>query len=373
MWLSAGSARADVSWDGTYVHEQRGGNELCPYNSPPVVVKNGKFSITWNLRTGDDRAYHVGVIEGTVRDSGMAIITAKVLDPMPAETLAVLKRMDDTVAMLHELADKMVVRFHARSERTIEINSGICSGRWNGGAAPVAAKGAAPGAKPADPTRVKPAPPLAAGASAWDASYDHTSHYANDWRCPKGTDKLIVKQGRFSIPWTVSAVSGRGQSFGDMTIGSLDGSIAASGKVKLRSAFSYSELPPEIADGRKPELATFDYVRALPPTMTFSKDGAARFAKLTFGKDCEYAFETTATFAKKRGRTTSSPSKPSKPSRSSGKPNGAKCYFNSECESNDCDDDRCVGRGLHPEFASGMACDDDDECKSDDCDDHVCK
>jgi hypothetical protein len=84
------------------------------------------------------------------------------------------------------------------------------------------------------------------------------------------------------MPYTVSARSGRGVAYGDMTLSQLDGSIAADGKVTLCPWFSVSELPPEITDGRKPSEASLDYLRAFASTlaMTFTANGDARYAKL---------------------------------------------------------------------------------------------
>src|SRR6187431_627441 len=99
---------------------------------------------------------------------------------------------------------------------------------------------------------------------------------------------LVVSHGRFTMPYTISARSGRGIDYGETTLGKIDGSIAANGKVTLRPWFSMRELPPEITDGREPSEATLDYVRAFASTltMTFTTNGAARYATLSVDNAC---------------------------------------------------------------------------------------
>jgi len=390
-------ARADdrSRWDGTYTHDSRSGDELCPYKSPDVVVKNGEFSIVWNVRAGDARPIQVGVIHGTVRPSGMVIVDAKVFNPMRADSRAVVEEMGDSVDELKKLAADFSIRFEARDIRTMSLSSpAACSGHWNGTAPTDKDAGTA---KVITDAKVKPAPALAAGSSTWDAIYVHTGSYSTDWRCLKAVDKLTVKQGRFSIPWRLDARNGRGESFGEMVIGSLDGSIPATGKTKLRTWFSVNELPPEIAAGRTP-AATLDTVRALAPTMTFATEGSSRKARLTFGDTCELLFaamsapstaHVSSSGPLKKPATTapkvsvpskpSAPSKPSKPSapskpppRPAGKKNGAECTLSSDCASHNCDDDRCSGT-FDREYAEGMECEENNDCASEDCDQGECQ
>jgi hypothetical protein len=52
--------------------------------------------------------------------------------------------------------------------------------------------------------------------------------------------------------------------------------------------------------------------------------------------------------------------------------NGAKCDWDSDCQSDNCDDHRCKGRN-NEKLDNGAKCDWDSDCKSDNCDDHRCK
>jgi hypothetical protein len=247
---------------------------------------------------------------------------------MPAEAMAALKQMDDDVDKLKSIANDLHVAFASHHDRTIELTTGgDCSTSWHGDPAVKGAKLS----KQEKPTPLKPQAPLAAGSSKWDMEYVNTSAYSDDWRCPK-TDfaMLVVSKGRFSIPYTVEAMDGRGHQYGDTTLGQIDGSIAASGKVTLRTSFSITELPPEIANGRKADEATLDYVRAFVPTMTFSTHGAARLVELTYGHTCEIKFESKSTF--KQGRSVSPPAR---------KAEGASCSRDSECKSDNCTSGHC--------------------------------
>ena len=183
----------------------------------------------------------------------------------------------------------------------------------------------------------------------------------------------MVKTGRFSIPWSVDAVDGRGRDYGEVALGQIDGSIAASGTVVLRTWFSVHELPPELADGRKPSEATLAYVRALAPTMTFTAKGGARRAHLAFGKQCQYDIEDAVTIARKKGRSTSTSSTRSdKPRPKAG--NGMECSSDYDCASNDCEDDRCTnGDSDDPELANDAACTEDSDCASGDCVEGICE
>jgi len=82
-------ALADPSrWDGTYQHSRRGGNELCPDTSAPVVISGGKFSIVWSFQgRGGKQLFRVGRIEGTVRDTGYAQFTAQLMEPFPCASM----------------------------------------------------------------------------------------------------------------------------------------------------------------------------------------------------------------------------------------------------------------------------------------------
>jgi hypothetical protein len=325
------AADADVNWDGTYAVGDAGGGELCPHSveHSSMVVANSTFSIVWNIRSSDDRLIRVGTIDGSVRPSGFATVKATLLQPMPAAAMAALKQMDDDVDKLKAIANDVHIVFQSHHDRTIELTAGgDCSLGWH---AEEAAKGAKP-QKQEQGTKSKP-PALTAGSAKWDMTYVNTSGSSQDWRCPKIDFKdLVVSKGRFSFPYVIEARDGHGHDYGDVTLGQIDGSIAANGKVTLRTWFSVTELPPEIADSRKADKVILDYVRAFIPTMTFSTHGAARLGDMTYGNDaCEIQFESKSTF--KQGRSVA-------PSRK-GNADGATCSRDSECKSDNCTSGHC--------------------------------
>jgi len=72
-------------------------------------------------------------------------------------------------------------------------------------------------------------------------------------------------------------------------------------------------------------------------------------------------------------RPSSSTSSSSTPSSSrSDLPNGESCDSDSECKSENCVDDVCVGEHSK-DYARGASCDDDSDCASNDCFSHQCE
>jgi len=300
LLVLTGTSAADTKtdWDGSYVDEDSGGADLCPYQAKnaTIVVAHGAFSLPWNIRSVDDKILRLGTIEGTVRPSGVATTKATVVDPLPHDLAAALEQLQDSPAKVAAHAKDMKVKFDrapdGRSQLTLSTE--MCSEHfWADPAS--AATSAKPASNPTVVMGPKP-PPLAAGAPAWDTPYVTTTRGSQDWRCPKfDTNALVVTKGRFSIPYVVTVHAG------DVTIGRIDGSIAASGAVKLRAWLSISELPPELADvGETPDQSTLAYLRAFAPTMAFKKDGKMRTAELT-AAGCNVWFEGKDTF--KQGRS----------------------------------------------------------------------
>jgi hypothetical protein len=400
--VGAAAAEGDASWDGRYEHTSGGGNEKCP-DAVTVVVSGGTFSFPWNVRL-TDRVYRVGTIAGSVRPSGFAVFKATLVDPLPRETQAALEDAGDTVEMLQTLASGMELVFSASGGRGFELTSGMCYASWSSGAAQPGKHGVAGKPAKAAGKPVKPPPPLGAGAPKWDATYGTVEHVTDAWWCPNydGFGSVVVKKGRFSLPWHVDGVDGHGRDWGEITLGQIVGSIAASGAVKLRPWFAVSELPPELVDGRDAKEATLAYVKAHTPTMTFTTVAGRRHTHLAFGKACSYDLEVWDPVASKKqqlrsggaagsGRTASSSrsstsstdrSGGGSTSRSShrddntasraparkGKANGAECDYASECASDHCNFNKCVsGDSTNKALGNGMACDYASECASDHC------
>ena len=388
----AAVAEGDASWDGHYEHTNRGGDEKCP-DPVPVVVSGGAFSFAWNVRLGD-RVYHVGTIAGSVRPSGLAVFKATVFSPLAHDTQAALEDAGDTVEELTAFAGEMSIAFSANGDRPIDLESGMCYSRWSGGAA--VGKPAKAAARPS-----KPPPLLAAGSPKWDATYGTLGHDTDAWWCPKydGFARLVVKKGRFSLPWHVDAIDGRGHDWGgEIALGQIDGSIAASGAVKLRPRFAVSELPPELVGGRDAKEATLAYVKAHAPTMKLTTVSGTRHMHLAFGKACSYDLEVWDPVATKMNKLSGIPHKPASSSQGTGtsrrgnhdgatashpasppppppppppkkgKANGAECSYDSECASDHCLFDKCSsGDSSKKALGNGMACDYNSECASDRC------
>jgi len=419
-------ADGDTPWDGTYINDDDddGPTYLCPHPLS-VDVRNGAYSFAWTINTGNDKPIRVGTISGSVRASGLASTKATLLDPLPADALAALRQLDERVDKLRSAAASMTVAFDKNvRQRSLHLSDVNCSADWvNDGPAPAApaVKGdtvtAKVGGKLGPTKKLKPPPPLPAGAPKWDTVYVPTSSSSEDWRCPRQEFKaLVVSKGRFTIPYTVDARSGRGATYGATTLGQIDGSIAVTGKVALRTWFSVSELPPEITDGREPSESTLDYVRAFGLEMTFSTNGNERHARLSAGDDCEILLESKSTFKParpKRSRleatTSTKPATPEKrkpkqgarsddsdygrqganvdrasaanddsrkPAKTqlpdSGRHIGEECSRNDQCVSNWCTGDHCTHK-TNSRLPKGEHCDADNQCLSDHCYDSTCQ
>ena len=317
---SVAAGDGDATWDGSYERAKRDGNEMCPVGSEPIVVSGGKFSIPWNLEVNHKR-FHVGQITASVRPSGFVEgLEPKLIDPVSADALAELAPLGYTALGLRNIAGALKVKLTSKDDkRHLELRGGMCEMEW---AAPLRRE------KVVKPAEVKAPPPLAAGAAKWDATFKNISGFRQDWRCPLDFANVVVKQGRFSLPWRVDARDHDGNDWGPMALGQIDGSIAANGKVKLRPWFSVSELPPEVAAGLDKKEATLEYVSGLVPTMTFTTSSGSRTSKLAFGKSCEYEFEDARTF--KPGRSQA----PSKSRR--------ECRNDWDCASEKCEHGKCV-------------------------------
>jgi hypothetical protein len=421
---SSSVALAETSpWDATYQTDARGGSELCPDASASVVVSGGKFSIVWSF-PGRKQLFRVGRIEGTIRESGFAVFKATLMDPMPSAVMAELGELSDSVEDLQKIAKEMKIELTSRSDqRSFDLTSGNCYARW-------IAPGGVPAAKPSAPpptVAIKPAKPfkapapVAAGAAKWDSTYSSVMHFSSEWWCPKSDafKAVSVKKGRFAIPWRVDATNNYGRALGEVVLGQLDGTIAASGSVTVRATL-VDELPPEMA------AHSMTAVKQLKPTIKFGTDSSGRQFHFEIGKNCEYEFHAKDYKISKPARSTSPPprtsspppttsSTPAKPpvdpnapsekrgykalgapcesdsacksgicsgrmcskrrSNTEKLPNGAECDGDYECASGLCDDDsdRCSsGDEDHKELPVGAKCKDDDECSSDDCDHGVC-
>jgi len=393
-WRGVAIADGDAKWDGTYATDAGGGSELCPEASASVVVSSGTFSIVWNIKAGD-RLVRVGRLDGAVRETGFVVVKATLFDPLASTTRTALADMGDTPDELRTIGGEMKIVFTSDdTARTINLTSGNCYARWVAAGGEKKTTTATSSAK-STKSVVKAPPALAAGSPKWDSTYVLNTDSANDWRCPDADafKQLIVKKGRFSFPWRIEANDER---FGKVAIGQVDGSISASGAVKLRSWFTVTELPPELADGHNE--ATLAHVRTLVPTMKFAYTNGARQTKLSFGKLCAYELEDAESRARKNtygtannnrdgskrvfdktsgsssnsvrrsgdgvssSGTTSSSSKPPK-----GLANGAACTYGSDCASGECDYSKCVSSGSKQELGNGMACTYSSDCASGNC------
>jgi hypothetical protein len=139
----------------------------------------------------------------------------------------------------------------------------------------------------------------ATGSPKWDTSYVGRSGFSQDWRCPRNLGTIVVSRGKFSIPWRLSTDDASGDNSEDLTVGSLDGVIAADGTTTLRSRFTIDTLPPEVTRlVRLSGAAAMAALRTAVPSMKFVLDvgkmnpsGQGRRAALNFGKGCEYTLE----------------------------------------------------------------------------------
>jgi len=339
MCALATSASADDPsiWDRTYKANGMDNSSTCPGSMHDVTVKNGRFSIPWDMKF-NDKAITVGHIDGTVRKSGLATITVT-LDPLSREAAEVLKDESDTPEVLRKKGVKVEFQDHHGGREIHVYTADMCDSAWTEDRAGLSAPAEggtvscdsgpyavalwstkksyrtgeyARVALAGEPTRlyrcvdackagtdplarvevheVQPwafigvcagqktaAPPLpAAGAAVWDGTYGEGMMSTQDWRCPTDAaiKKLVVTKGKFSLPWLLSADRGySGEHRDDAPIGRIDGVIAADGKTTLRVTFTITELPPEIIEKVHDATATLEYVRTLKPTMKFESDG----------------------------------------------------------------------------------------------------
>ncbi len=336
--LLAGVASADPvvpDWNGTYKNDGgNGGGELCPHTEgAPLTIVNNAFSIDWKIHGPDNSLIHVGTLEGTVRPSGMTTVTAKLVEPMSRKLVAILEQMQDSPEKLRALAKDSHANFtyvddSHRREMTL-ASSGDCTTTWLS-TAKVSTKAVAITPTPAPALKVSPLP---AGSSAWDQTYLRQGGLINDWRCPAAGDvreHTRVSKGRFSFPYQIQAWDGHGHSLGFVTLGQVDGSIAANGTVKLRTTLSIDALPPELTSGKAD--ATLDSVREYMATgtMKFTRDTKNKkemYAELEFGPQCIYYFQDLGTFVPGHSGTQET--------------NGNRCKRDRDCESDNCDNSVC--------------------------------
>src|SRR5262249_53463136 len=89
-------------WDRTYKRGGWGGSSPpCPDSLQDVTVKNGHFSLPWDVKVRG-RAVSVGRIEGTVRPSGLATATVAFADPLPAAFVQAMRSNNDSIDELRK-------------------------------------------------------------------------------------------------------------------------------------------------------------------------------------------------------------------------------------------------------------------------------
>ena len=143
----------------------------------------------------------------------------------------------------------------------------------------------------------------AKGSAKWDSTYGLGIVYTQDWRCPiiEKSKQLVVKDGKFSLPWYLSTDLSDGQKYESMEIGHLDGVIADDGKVTLRYTWTVDKLPPEVLEATKYDKGhqTLEYINTLKGEMSFTSssgkmnpNGQGLSAHLTFDGDmnCDYNY-----------------------------------------------------------------------------------
>jgi hypothetical protein len=288
--LVSSISSADPSWDRTYALDGRGGDWVCPDPRSALVVAKGRFTIPWIVTFNEDKRVDIGTITGTVRDSGLVIdIKSTVTPTLPKEVEADRQIVDRIVS-------DMKIRFgQVQNRLSVEMNAGNCYARWvvqiagdKGGGMP----------KPRTVTvdKLPPPPPLAGnGAATWNATYQQRSAYRDDWRCvhSDSVKKLVVANGKFSIPWFVGASGYNRIEVAPIQVAQLDGVIAANGTVKLRMSPSVKELPPEISTGLPKDQNTFAHLVKATPTVKFIGDKGGRLVEITFGKACSIELAAT--------------------------------------------------------------------------------
>lgn len=354
-------------WDRTYKKGGwNGSSPPCPDSLQDVTVKNGTFSLPWQVKV-HDRPVTIGRIDGTVRPSGLATATVVFVDPLPAPFVQAMRDDNDSIDELRKEPVKVKFQsFHDGREIAVYFERWSCHTWWkedraslqaaveggtvNCSSGPYAVAlwtnkrefapgdytrfsvpgqpirlyrcvdGCKPGEDPATLQEVHevqkwafiaacagqkaPDTPLPAkGSPKWDATYGLGIFYTSDWRCPvdRGVKQLVVKNGRFSMPWLLSTDLSDGQKYEDMAIGHIDGVIGDDGKVTLRYVWTVDKLPPEVLEAIKYDKGhgTLEYINTLKGDMKFTSNsgkmnpnGQGLSAKLTFNNDttCEYNY-----------------------------------------------------------------------------------
>jgi hypothetical protein len=361
-------ARADDAhiWDRTY-QPQGQGSFPCPQPHQEVVVTDGHFSIAWDLHIGDEFVT-IGHIEGTVDASGDVTDAATRFEHFSPKVMQALADDSDSADELRKRPMKVKFGGGTRPHGgvgdrhvTVSFEKGMCSAVWkwshddvaaasdsgpvdcNSGSYAVALWSKAHAFKTGDFTRVskagqptrlyrcidgckagddpltshgrqatwalfgecagavaaEPALPKS-GAAKWDATYSVSSGLSQDWRCPRKLESLVVAKGKFSIPWAVDARGDAGYP-----VGTIDGVIAADGKVTLRPSITVDSLPASVTshfETKKTSAAAMTLLRAWDPlTATFEQaahktqyDAKGRRGKLVFGDPNACAFDLHA-------------------------------------------------------------------------------
>lgn len=117
-------------WDRTYAHTDTGRSWPCPSALHDIRVKNGQFSIPWELNV-HDRPVTIGRIEGTVRPSGLATATVTLLDPLPAKFVQAMRDDNDSIDELRKAEVKVKFEsFHDGREIDVYVEHWSCQTRW---------------------------------------------------------------------------------------------------------------------------------------------------------------------------------------------------------------------------------------------------
>jgi hypothetical protein len=353
-------------WDRSYKPGSLNGGWPCPDPHQPVVIKNGHFNITWEIKI-HEQYVTIAHIEGDVRPSGLTENVATHFEKFSKEVIQAMEDDSDKPDEVRKRPLSVEFETNKRGDRHFEvvIDAVSCSSSWQASSAEIK-EAAASGsvdcnageyavalwtkthafksgeytrvATPGQPTRlyrcvdackagddpvkshgheetwaffgecegkVSAAAPLpASGSSKWDGSYHQNSGLLQQWWCPHGDKPLIVKKGKFSMPWMIKAGNGMEDGRDEdelLSIGTLDGVIAANGTVTLRPAFTVNTLPPEVTNQLdKTDAAAMAELRTVVPTMKFDADvrtksyeSKGRRALLNVGNtnDCEMNFQ----------------------------------------------------------------------------------
>ncbi len=112
-------------WDRTYKKGGWGGSSPpCPDSLSDVTVKNGRFTLPWDVKV-HDKPVNIGRIEGTVRPSGLATATVVFADPLPAAFVEAMREDNDSIEDLRK--EPVKVKFQEYHDGR-EIN--VYTERW---------------------------------------------------------------------------------------------------------------------------------------------------------------------------------------------------------------------------------------------------